>query len=548
MRRLIRVKEVLWVLAMFGLVAIIARMFQGLGAVTALSDALPWGLWKIGNMVAGVALGTCGFVMAAVVVAFKKKRFEPLLRPAIVIAFLGYGSSAFSLFLDIGLPWRIWQPMVYWNIHSFLFEVAMCVMFYFSVTTFETFTIVSEKWWHKLAHFLHRISIPIIFLGITLSTMHHASLGSLFLVSPTRIHELWMSPWIWGLFITSAMASGLFTLVFVDLGFCYLYKRKPDVPLLASVAKGGSFMLIIYAVLQLADMAHRDLWPVVFSGQWEGVVFIIENLIQVVIPLFLMLIPAVRKSAKGLATAAAFAMVGLVMHRIDVGVVAFFRDAGAVYFPTLPEIFVTLGVYAAAGLVFLWLAENFEVFEKPPVRPIEDDEEKAARFDPVSNVWEGALLDPVYRFSGVIVVSICVAIALFSSSLFGGTRLLSVEVQPPTSQDPSREILTINGNRNNVAVNFKHDWHKEFLGGDESCVKCHHIDKPNDRDTACWKCHTNMRRENKIFDHTYHMSQLGGNASCPECHEQGKPRWRDNTKKCYACHKENMRMPKSTRR
>ncbi len=42
-----------------------------------------------------------------------------LLRPAILIAFLGYAASCFALFLDIGLPHRIWHAIVYWNHHSF---------------------------------------------------------------------------------------------------------------------------------------------------------------------------------------------------------------------------------------------------------------------------------------------------------------------------------------------------------------------------------------------------------------------------------------------
>ena len=93
---------------------------------------MPWGLWKILNMVAGVALATGGFTVGFLVYVLKLERFRPLVKPAILIAFLGYGSSVFALILDIGLPHRIWHPLVMWNEHSFLFEVAWCVMLYFT--------------------------------------------------------------------------------------------------------------------------------------------------------------------------------------------------------------------------------------------------------------------------------------------------------------------------------------------------------------------------------------------------------------------------------
>ena len=116
-------KDALWAVAFAGVVAIGFRLWFGLGATTHLSDSVPWGLWKILNMVAGVALATGGFTVGFLVYVLGIDRFRPLVKPAILIAFLGYGSSVFALMLDIGLPYRIWHPIVMWNPHSFLFEV-----------------------------------------------------------------------------------------------------------------------------------------------------------------------------------------------------------------------------------------------------------------------------------------------------------------------------------------------------------------------------------------------------------------------------------------
>ncbi len=546
MKRLTRIKGVLWALAMFGLVAIVARLINGLGATTNLSDALPWGLWKVGNMVAGVALGTCGFAIAAAVYAFKLERYQKLARPAVLIAFLGYGSSCFSLFLDIGLPWRIWHAIVYWNIHSFLFEVAWCVMLYFSITLYETAPVILERTkFHKLAHTMHRVAFPIILLGISLSTLHHTSLGSLFLVSPTRVHEIWMTMLIPVLFITSAVGAGLLTLVLITLMYNYLYDKKPDLDVLGSVAKAGAILLSIYAIIKGYDIVNRDIIPVILSGQWEGILFIFESILLVFIPVGIIFSGLAKKSANLMAIAAGSAVIGVVLNRLDVGILSYFRTAGAVYYPSLPEIFTTLGIYSAAGLFFFFMVENFEVFDKPPVRPKDAGEAQSpdSTFGPIRSFGDGVLRNPIHRYSAIAVVSLVLAVGLFSSSLLKGAPMLSEKVAPPTALDNERMVLVINGNKNDVSVAFRHDMHKAMLGGTQSCIRCHHLDMPDDKNTACWKCHTNMEQKTDIFKHAFHQEKLGGNDSCVKCHtDTSRPRWRDNTKKCYECHEENMGM------
>ncbi|MEW5993090.1 MAG: hypothetical protein AB1744_01680, partial [Candidatus Zixiibacteriota bacterium] len=95
------IKDVLWLLALVGLVAGGFRLWFGLGATTNMSDAIPWGLWKILNMVAGVALSTGGFTVGFLVYVLRLKQFEPLMKPAILVAFLGYGCSMLALLFDI---------------------------------------------------------------------------------------------------------------------------------------------------------------------------------------------------------------------------------------------------------------------------------------------------------------------------------------------------------------------------------------------------------------------------------------------------------------
>jgi Ni/Fe-hydrogenase subunit HybB-like protein len=88
-------------------------------------------------------------------------------------------------------------------------------MCYLTVLTLEFSPVVLE---HPL--FSHRIfqtalkiikkfTIPLVIVGICLSTLHQSSLGSLFLIQPFRTHPLWYSPIIYVLYFISAVGLGL---------------------------------------------------------------------------------------------------------------------------------------------------------------------------------------------------------------------------------------------------------------------------------------------------------------------------------------------------
>jgi Ni/Fe-hydrogenase subunit HybB-like protein len=131
--RLAVTKTVLWLLVGVACAVIVYRFTFGLGSATALTDLTPWGLWIGFDVLSGVALAAGGFVLAATVHIFRLKRYEALVRPAILTAFLGYTAVILGLLVDLGRPWNLWRPMVYWQPDSPLFEVAWCVILYTTV-------------------------------------------------------------------------------------------------------------------------------------------------------------------------------------------------------------------------------------------------------------------------------------------------------------------------------------------------------------------------------------------------------------------------------
>ena len=539
-----RLKEVLWVMATAGAVAIIARLVGGLGSSTNLSDAMPWGMWKILNMVAGVAVATGGFALAATVYVFKLERFRPVLKPAVVIAFLGYGSSCFALVMDIGLPQAFYKPVIFWNPHSFLFEVAWCVMLYFSVTSLEVApTILEQHKLHRWAKLIHRVTVPLVLLGITLSSLHHTSLGSLFLAMPARLHPLWFTTWLPWLFILSAVGSGVFLVVAVTLAYGRLYRRAVDLSMLASLGRAAAIILGLYLAGKLLDLALRGQLAALASGQWEVGFFLAELLLGAVLPIGLMVVPGTRKSPVGLATASGSAVVGVILNRLDVGITGLIRSAHTNYFPSLAEFALSLGVFAAAGLAFLYLVENYRIFENTPAR--EHLAALAAQrqgLDPIGRTRTLAPIGGYARVSLIVVLAAALALGAFSARALEGAKLERSLVQAPRGVDAARLVLAINGDRDEDVVFFPHAAHQERGGGPASCPQCHHQSLPHDQASPCYKCHADMALRTSIFDHGSHVAHLHDKWSCSKCHGGVGAKNAENAKPCVSCHREDMHL------
>ena len=181
-------RAILYVILVLGLISAVVRLFFGLGATTNLNDAYPWGLWISFDILSGVALAGGGFTMAATIYIFNLKKFEPLLRPAKLSAFIGYLVFVVGLFFDLGQPWRLWHPMVMWNPHSVLFEVSWCVMLYTTVLGVDIFIMALERWQkYEWVAFLRNIYLVLVVAGVMLSTLHQSSLGALYLLMPEKM-------------------------------------------------------------------------------------------------------------------------------------------------------------------------------------------------------------------------------------------------------------------------------------------------------------------------------------------------------------------------
>lgn len=356
-----------------GALAIIARFTGGIGYVTNLTHARPWGIWVGIDVATGVALAAGGFTTAALAHIFGRHYYEPVTRPALLTAVLGYTFVVIGLLVDIGRSWAIWKPMFHWNFNSVLFEVAMCVMVYLTVLYIEFLPIVAEQFKGRVNlpgilsklnnlvdkllqvadRILGKVMWVFIILGVVLSCMHQSSLGSLMLVAPTKLHPLWYTPILPLLFLTSAIAVGYPMVVFETTLATSSFKLNSEMHILAPLTRITIYLLGVYMLLKVGDMVVRGTWIYLLDGTTQTNAFIVEVLFGVMLPWAMLLFQRVRQSAKGVFFAAALIVGGVVLNRINVFIVGFkppLSDNG--YFPAVSEILVTLGLVAALMFIY----------------------------------------------------------------------------------------------------------------------------------------------------------------------------------------------------
>ncbi len=534
MNRVRIAKLILWLITGFAAAVALNRFIFGLGVTTNLNDATPWGLWIGFDVMGGVALAAGGFVLTAIFYIMKRDEFHPLVKPAVLTAFLGYLAVIFSLLVDLGLPWNIWHMIIYWNPHSPLFEVGWCVMLYTGVLMLEFSPVPLEKFsrYAKIRNFLMKYRFVFVMLGIMLSTLHQSSLGSLFLIMPFKLFPLWYSNILPVQFFISAVALGLMMVAFESLASHWLYKRKPESNLVAKLCKTTVWVLSVYLIVKLVDLIAQDKFGLIFNGSWQSNLFITEIMISVIIPVIMFSIPKLRNHTSVQWIGSFMVVFGMMLNRIDVGGVVMLGNTGDSYTPLLTEIMISLGIISIAALVFLFAIENFNIWELQPKEP-DSLPHTLPEFDYTSRTWLGTPdVSGITKHTLAFIISFAIGMALIPGKQLQSGGIDNVKVNRASGLDS----LYINGNRDDQFVKFPHQAHIARIGK-ENCITCHHLNLPGEKLSECWQCHSSMYSKVDFFQHDWHSSINGADLKCSDCHKQGINRSAESAKQCTDCHK-----------
>lgn len=365
---------ILMVLAGIAFVIATWRFIFGIGAISNLSNAYPWGFWVSFDLFTGIAISSGAFILASLVYIFELEEFRPMLRPTLLTGLLGYIMEIIALMVDLGHPERIWHYFAYQNFTSFLLVIGFYVMIYSGVMMVEFAPAVLERFgWHKPAETLQKWMKPIVIVGAVLSTLHQAALGSTLLIQPTKLNPLWWTPWIPPLFFVSAIAIGLAMTIFESTLSSRYFKRGLETHLLEKLARAIPSVLGLYAVLKFGQLALEGKLGLLFTSGWMSLLFWAEILIGVAAPMILFSLKAVRQSANGLLTTAIITLLGMILNRFNISWFAvkhadplFYMPTfmnKVSYFPSLPEVAISIGIFSAGILAFGLAAKYLPLFE-----------------------------------------------------------------------------------------------------------------------------------------------------------------------------------------
>lgn len=356
---------VLIALVVTGLYFAAKRFIFGLQSTTNLDQQYPWGLWIGIDVASGVALAAGGFTSAFLAHVLHRERYHAIVRPALLTAALGYTFVVIGLQADLGRYWNVWRPMFNWQGNSVLFEVGMCVMCYLNVLYLEFAPIVCERLM-KQSHFprikrlaslmqrqVERIMFLLIIAGCVLSCLHQSSLGNLMVIAPTKLHPLWWTPISALLFLLSAFAVGFPMVIWESLFASWSLKLKPEMNVLAPLARFIPFTLGLYAAFKIGDVIHRGAYTYLDDWSLQSICWMVEIGAGALLPLLLLSIGAVRRSPRLLFVAVTLIVVGIIFNRVNVFLIGYKPPfAQKAYVPSIGEFAVTIGLISLLMLCY----------------------------------------------------------------------------------------------------------------------------------------------------------------------------------------------------
>ncbi|MBU1237838.1 MAG: Ni/Fe-hydrogenase cytochrome b subunit [Gammaproteobacteria bacterium] len=345
---------------------LLVRFIFGLGAVTNLNNGYPWGMWVVVDVVIGSAFACGGFSVAMLVYIFNRGEYHPLVRPALLASLFGYTLAGVGVIFDLGRWWNVWN--MFWpgsvNLNSVMFEVAICITAYIIVMWIEfSPTFLEQMGRNDTKRKLSRVMFFVIALGVVLPMMHQSSLGTLLVVMGVQIHPLWKTPLEPLLYLLTAITMGYAVVLFESCVASSAYRRKIETHLLTPLSKIMLGFLAAYVVARLGDLVVRGALGSAFAASLEAFMFWLETACFLA-PFILIGREADRRNPARLFLAGIVLMLGGALLRINGFLIGYETGDGFHYFPSFPELMVTVGMFAIEVLGYIIITRRFPVLPR----------------------------------------------------------------------------------------------------------------------------------------------------------------------------------------
>jgi molybdopterin-containing oxidoreductase family membrane subunit len=354
-----------WILALFavigaGFLAYLRQLDYGLG-ITGLSRDVTWGLY-IAQFTFLVGVAASAVVVVLPYYLHDYKAFGKILILAEFLAISAVAMCALFIFVDMGQPARVLNVLLYPTPRSMMFWDMVSLLGYLLLNAvIALITLSAERKsvpppaWIK----------PVILVSIPWAVSIHTVTAFLYNGLPGR--SLWLTAILAPRFLASAFASGPALLILLCMVMRKLTRfdagREP-IRKLAIIVTYAMIINVFFVAMEIFTVfysripEHMEHFEYLFAGLGGSaslVPWMWTSMVLGVIAMILLIVPRTRRDERVLALAAVLVFVSLWIDKGIGLIVGGFVPSplGAVteYAPTLPEMAITLGIWAVGFLM-----------------------------------------------------------------------------------------------------------------------------------------------------------------------------------------------------
>lgn len=353
--------------ALAGLAGLSALYMETYGHyVSGMTNRIPWGLPHVFAFFLIVS-ASGALNVASIGSVFRKTDYQPLGRLSVLVAFALLAGGLAVLVTDLGRVDRLLVTLVYSNFSSIFAWNVFIYQGFFALAVIYLWVMMSPG----MAMFYRPAAIAAFLWRLGMTTGTGSVLG--FLVARAAFRSAVMPPE----FIALSLSFGLAIFILVLLAFARFEGRPAVAP--ALLRRMGNLLAILVAVslymvaiqhltaIYMAERRDVERFMLLDGGIYTAMLWIGFVLIGSVLPLVLLLTPAVRRFPALLPVAAGAVVLGglALIYSLLIGGEAFplelfpgrevsssaFDGVVNPYVPSLPEVLLGLGGLGVAGLL-----------------------------------------------------------------------------------------------------------------------------------------------------------------------------------------------------
>ncbi|MFZ0459699.1 MAG: Ni/Fe-hydrogenase cytochrome b subunit [Rhodoplanes sp.] len=359
---------ILTVLTLVGFYYIAKRYYFGIGAVANVNPGYPWGIWVAFDVIVGPAIGCGGFAMALLTYVLNQGKYHPIMRPALLGGLFGYTLAGVAVMIDLGRYFNSLNLLLPWylNTNSIMLETALCVMAYVAVLWIEFSPAFLERFGlSRIRLFMERFMFVIIALGVLLPTMHQSALGTILAVNETKLSPLWWTQLLPVLYLISAIAMGYSIVAFEATLVSRSFRLQSKLPLLSSIGRIILWLVVAFMAVRIGVIVINGNLGLAFEPTRAALLFWVETFMFGA-AIALLSTDRLRRTERYIFLSACALLLGGTFYRLDSYLIAYQGSPGWRYFPSVPELMITIGLVSLHVLLFILFCKLLPVLSNPP--------------------------------------------------------------------------------------------------------------------------------------------------------------------------------------